>query len=60
MFFSDFLDQIVLEPEPNNLDQGWETCGPRELDMARNRIFDTQVIAQHRVKTKIHDKQALR
>jgi len=29
------------------------------FDMSRIRIFVTQVKAQHRVKTKLHDKQVL-
>jgi len=49
------------------LDQGWKTCGRRgpnatlwTFDMDRIRIFITQVRVQHRVKTKLHDKQVLR
>ena len=43
-------------------DQGWGTpqakCGLRER-MARIKDLVTPVIAQHRVKTKLHDEQAL-
>jgi len=50
--------------KPETLHQGWGTCGPcakcgPRVHMARIRIFLTQVKSQHRVKTKLHDKQTL-
>jgi len=65
--FVEFLIELrssdMLSNWPPLLTAGWGTCGPREhltFDMACNRIFVTQVRLQHRIKTKLQDKQVLR